>query len=171
LDEEATEGHTVLNIQDLTDEAFAILAAAADTSGNTMTRIVYFVLSTPSIRSTLVRELETAFPDPTQRLDFLTLEKLLYLTGVIKEGLRLASPVPGRLPRVIEADEGMVLNGYKVPNGTIVGMSAWMMHRDPDIWPEPETFSPERWLDPVKAKKLDKYLVAFGKGSRQCIGM
>jgi cytochrome P450 len=62
-------------------------------------------------------------------------------------------------------------NGYTVPRGTIVGMSSWMMHRDPNIWPRPDTFSPERWLNPDKARKLEKYLVAFTKGSRQCIGM
>ncbi len=171
MDEEATEGHTVLNIDDLTDEAYTILSAAADSSANVMTRTTYFLLCSPSIRSTLVSELTAAFPDPNQRLDFLKLEKLPYLTAVIKEGLRLSFHPPGRLPRVIETDGGLELSGYRVPKGTIVGMSSWMMHRDPNIWPEPEKFLPERWLDPVDGKNLDKYLVNFSKGSRQCIGM
>ncbi len=45
------------------------------------------------------------------------------------------------------------------------------MHRNPDAFPDPETFNPERWTDAAAAKKLEKFLVPFSKGSRQCIGM
>lgn len=78
---------------------------------------------------------------------------------------------PERLLRVIEADCGMELSRYHVPKGAIVGMSSWMMHRDPTVLPEPEKFFPERWLDPIKGKNLEKYLVNFSKRSRQCIGI
>jgi hypothetical protein len=54
---------------------------------------------------------------------------------------------------------------------TIVGMSAWMMHHNEDIFPNAEKFDPSRWLDPIAARVLEKHLVAFGKGSRQCVGM
>jgi cytochrome P450 len=46
-----------------------------------------------------------------------------------------------------------------------------MMHRNESVFPSPEKFDPERWLDPVAARALDKHLVPFGKGSRQCVGM
>jgi cytochrome P450 len=170
LDPNAAEGHVVPNLEDLTDEMFTILTAAADTSGHAMTTTTYYILSNPDIYSALVAELKATFPERTTNLEYLTLEKLPYLTGVIKEGLRFTYGVPGRLPRMIETPEA-TFNGYTVPRGTIVGMSSWLMHRDPSIWPEPDKFMPERWLDLVKAKKLDKYLVAFTKGSRQCIGM
>ena len=160
----------VPNLEDLTDEMFTILTAAADTSGHAMAIITYHVVSNPGIYRTLTSELKEAFPDRTTDLEYLTLEKLPYLTAVIKEGLRCSYGVPGRLPRMIETTQA-TFNGYTVPRGTIVGMSSWMMHRDPNIWPQPDSFSPERWLNPDKAKKLEKYLVAFTKGSRQCIGM
>ena len=91
-------------------------------------------------------------------------------TGCIKEGLRLSYGVIGRLPRVIPKG-GAVLHGYDLPAGSKVGMSSWMMHRHPRIWPNPEKFDPTRWADPAEAKRLNKYMVAFGKDSRQCIGM
>ena len=50
-------------------------------------------------------------------------------------------------------------------------MSSYMMHRDPDHFPNPDSFDPERWIEPIAARKLDKYLVPFSKGQRQCIGM
>jgi cytochrome P450 len=46
-----------------------------------------------------------------------------------------------------------------------------MMHRNESVFPLPDKFYPERWVDPVAARTLDKHLVAFGKGSRQCVGM
>jgi cytochrome P450 len=52
-----------------------------------------------------------------------------------------------------------------------VSMSSWMMHRNSSIFPNPDVFEPERWLDPNAAKRLEKYLVAFSKGSRQCVGI
>jgi cytochrome P450 len=132
--------------------------------------ITYFVVSNPEIYRTLTAEFKAAFPDRTDHLDYMCLDKLPYLTAVIKEGLRLSYGTPGRLTRMVEIPEA-TFNGYTVPRGTIVGMSSWMVHRDPTIWPEPERFLPERWLDPAQAKKLEKYFVSFSKGSRQCIGM
>jgi len=52
-----------------------------------------------------------------------------------------------------------------------VGMSSWLMHRNPDVFPEPMAFKPERWLDIEDFRRLDKHIVAFGRGSRQCVGM
>ena len=170
LNANAAEGHVVPNVEDLTDEAFTILTAAADTSGHAMAIITYYVVSNPDVYRTLTAELKNAFPDDTTNLEYLELEKLPYLTAVIKEGLRLAYGVPGRLPRMVETPDA-TFNGYTVPHGTIVGMSSWMMHRDPRIWAQPVKFVPDRWLDHTKAKKLEKYLVPFTRGSRQCIGM
>jgi cytochrome P450 len=50
-------------------------------------------------------------------------------------------------------------------------MSSWLMHLNPDIFPDPYTFDPTRWLEVKQAQYLEKYLVAFGKGSRQCVGL
>ena len=50
-------------------------------------------------------------------------------------------------------------------------MSSWIMHRDEHLFPEPEKFDPTRWTDPDVCKALEKYLLSFGKGSRQCVGM
>lgn len=49
-------------------------------------------------------------------------------------------------------------------------MTSWLMHRNPDAFPDPEKYDPERWLDPARAFYLDKFLVPFSKGRRICIG-
>lgn len=170
LNPNATEGHVVPSVDDLADEGLVILGAASDTTGNAMAIAMYGVLSNSTIYTRLTAELNLAFPDPSKSLDFITLEKLPYLTAVIKEGLRLSYGVIGRLPRVVN-EPGVSFHGFDTPPGTIVGMSAYMMHRNPEYFPNPDTFDPERWTDPVAARRLDKYLVPFSKGQRQCIGM
>ena len=171
LDPNASEGHVVPNVEELTEEMFTILTAAGETTGHAMAMITYYTLSNPEIYRKLVAELKTAFPNEQATLQYLKLEKLPYLSAVIKEGLRLSHGVPGRLPRVIETPDA-IFNGYRVPKGTTVGMSAWMMNRNPQNFPEPEKFIPERWSDSEKSKGIEnKYFAPFGRGSRQCVGM
>lgn len=81
LDPNVTEGHIIPSVDDLKDEAYIIVAAAADTTGNAMTIAAYNVLSNDNIYHTLTAELKQAFPDPIARLDFALLEKLPYLVS------------------------------------------------------------------------------------------
>jgi cytochrome P450 len=67
--------------EQLKDEAYSILAAAADTTGNAMTVAAYQVVSDPVIYRKLTAELKSAFPNPTSKMDYLTLEKLPYLVS------------------------------------------------------------------------------------------
>lgn len=89
LDPDAAEGHVVPTVNELIDEAFSICTAAADTTGNAMSMAAFHVITNPTIYDTLKKELQEAFPDPDARLSSSELEKLPYLTGVIKEGQRL----------------------------------------------------------------------------------
>jgi cytochrome P450 len=74
----------VPDVDQLTDDAFIIIAAATDTTGNAMTIATYKVLSNPSIYGKLKDELKEAFPDGNVKLDFVTLEKLPYLVRDLK---------------------------------------------------------------------------------------
>lgn len=90
------------------------------------------------------------------------------------------SPVPSGLERVVPAsiskngslDEWFDLMGYALPPGTVVATQSWSMHRDPAVFPSPDNFIPERWLQGADAtEKMAQYLMPFGIGSRQCGGM
>lgn len=50
-------------------------------------------------------------------------------------------------------------------------MTAYIQHHNEAIFPDSHKFIPERWLDPVERRRLEKYMVAFSRGSRQCVGM
>jgi len=72
----------------IVDEAWGICVAASDTTGNAMTVATYHVITNPEIYEALKQELRSRFPDLNQQLAYTELEKLPYLTGVVKEGLR-----------------------------------------------------------------------------------
>jgi len=100
-----------------------------------------------------------------------TLANLPYLTGVIKEGLRLGCGVSSRLQRIphepLLFPDSTKHRDWIIPAGTPVSMTSMLVHHDESIFPNSEKFQPERWEDP----RLEQYLVAFSKGSRQCLGM
>lgn len=100
---------------------------------------------------------------------------LLY-GAVISEGLRLGFGICGRQARVAPT-ESMILKisplydkeiVWRIPPGTAVSMSAALIHMDPELFPEPDQFFPERWIE---NPRLDQYLLSFSKGSRQCLGI
>ncbi|KAG4433709.1 hypothetical protein IFR05_010818 [Cadophora sp. M221] len=163
-------GIPVPSVEEIKDEALSVLAAAADTTGNAMTVSAYNVVNNPEIYKRACEELKAAFPNAEDTLDYATLEKLPYLTGVVKEGLRLSFGVPGRLARIVPAG-GETFNGHFIPGGSFVSMSSWMQHQDEKYFPNALTFDPTRWLDPLEARRIDKAFVAFGKGSRGCVGL
>ncbi|KAL6402003.1 benzoate 4-monooxygenase cytochrome P450 [Ilyonectria robusta] len=169
LDPNASEGHVVPTVNDLVDESFSICTAAADTTGNAMTMAAFHVVTNPVIYENVIRELREAFPDAAAELSFTELEKLPFLTGVIKEGQRLSYGVISRLPRVVP-EGGAEIEGHYLPSGTVVSMSSWMMHHDPVAFPDPEVFDPTRWTDPSAFHERERCLVAFSRGRRMCIG-
>lgn len=97
------------------------------------------------------------------------LEHMPYLKAVLKESLRLHSPVP-LLPR--EAMKDTKVLGYDVAAGTQVFVCPWAISRDPTIWENPEEFRPERFSDSsVDYKGLHFELIPFGAGRRGCPGI
>jgi cytochrome P450 len=113
------------------------------------------------------------------------LENLPYLNATITETLRHTYGVVSRLPR-IHVDEVVQLRSklqgseetgedieYVVPPGYPISMTSVHVHMNPSLFPNPQAFEPERWLDAQgrRRKDLDKYILSFSKGSRQCLGM
>lgn len=76
------------SVDDIVDEVFSMTTAAADMIGNAMTVAALHIVRNPTIYGRLIMELREAFPDPTAELSFSELEKLPYLTGIVKEGQR-----------------------------------------------------------------------------------
>ncbi|THU91036.1 cytochrome P450 [Dendrothele bispora CBS 962.96] len=151
----------------LIDEAIALVQAGSDTVANTCTIGIFHVLDDPFIHKKLLDELRLAWPDEELQVSLQTLEKLSYLTAVIKESLRLSTGVVTPLSRVV-GPQGAIIDGHHVPAGTIVAMGATFVHKNEEIFPEPLRFWPERWIENTS---LNRYLVPFSRGPRMCLGM
>ncbi|SCV58246.1 related to cytochrome P450 CYP3/CYP5/CYP6/CYP9 subfamilies [Fusarium fujikuroi] len=155
----------------LWQEGEVVVAAGTITTAWALGVSTYFVLATPDILSRLKDELEAAIPDPSQPLSLLVLERLPFLTGVVQEGVRLSHAISHRLHRICP-DETLVYRAddreWRIPPGTPLSMTSNLVHHDERVFPDSHTFKPERWVnDPL----LDRYLVAFGKGGRACLGI
>ncbi|ESU07768.1 hypothetical protein SNK03_002696 [Fusarium graminearum] len=139
----------------------------------TLTVITYFLLDKPEIYKRLMADLDGLDPE---NLKWTDLEQRPYLWAVIHEALRVMPGVSHRSARIAR-EEDLVYQSqdgntnWVIPRGTPIGMTSMINHWNEDLFPEPDEFLPERWLENGKPNyKLQKFLISFGKGSRACIG-
>ncbi|KAL9620938.1 MAG: hypothetical protein Q9160_004591 [Pyrenula sp. 1 TL-2023] len=147
-----------------------LITAGSDTSTNTLHGIIWYILRDKKILGRLRAEIAAVQPDPQQPASLRQLEQLPYLTACIAEGLRLSNSVAQASPRVAP-DRSTWYQNWEIPAGTPVGMTSSDVHCDEAIFPEPEKFDPERWMDRESKSKLDRFLVPFSKGTRMCLGI
>ncbi|KAK3380932.1 cytochrome protein [Podospora didyma] len=154
-----------LTFQEVVNNAQGYIVAGTDTTANTLTYLVWRVCRNPAIKARLLSELQTL---PESGYDDAELRELPYLTRVIEEALRLHSAAPSGLPRAVP-QSGANLAGYHFDAGTTVCTQAYTMHRNPEVFVDPETFNPDRWESATKDMK-DAFM-PFGAGSRICLGL
>ncbi|OGM48078.1 hypothetical protein ABOM_002892 [Aspergillus bombycis] len=150
-------------------EGMVVVGAGTDTTAWTLVVVLVHIIINADIRQRLEDEVRTAIATKGQ-LKLSDLEQLPYLSACIKEALRLSYGLSARLPRVAPTQvlEVPGTTGLAIPPGTKVSMNSVLMHRHPQLFPQPDEFRPERWLD---NPRLDRYLVPFSKGARQCLGI
>lgn len=162
---ETDDGHSFTD-EDVVNHMIFALMAAHDTSTITMTTMAYYLARNPEWQDK-VREESLALGK--ERLAFEDLEKLVSLDLVMKEALRLVSPVPA-LPRRVVKDTSLL--GFHVPKGTTVVVPTLTNHYMPEIWPDPERFDPGRFAEDRREDKVHKYAwEPFGGGAHKCIGL
>ena len=144
---------------ELQTEAWSNIVAGSDTTATSLTSIMFRVMKNPRIYERLVTEIRTAFPPDTNEIPtYAQTNKLPYLQACIKEALRVLPAIGRPLPRIVPP-EGKTLAGETFPEGVIVGIPAWTVHRDKKVWGEDaEIFRPERWLE-GDAAKYDRYFI------------
>lgn len=156
------ESLSFLNIR---DHAQIYLTAGSGTTATSLTFLVWSVCKDETVRQKLLDELRThlAALRLEDGFEYSDIKDLPYLNCVIRETLRLYSAVPTGMPRVAPKG-GATLSGRFVPEGTTVAAQAYSLHRNEDVFPQPDRFIPERWEKPTKAMR-DSFM-AFGGGSR-----
>lgn len=161
----------------LEQEGALLVLAGTESPAKSLNMIFYHLLANTEIMSKLRQELNTV----TQPASWTELERLPYLTAVIEEGHRLSFGVTARTARI--ARETLTYtptshaayssnNGksYKIPAGTPMSTTTLSAHTAPSVFPDPFVFDPERWVGD-EGRKLQRYQMSFGKGSRKCLGI
>ena len=160
-------------LQRLTDEGNVLLIAASETPAKVLALISYHLFADNTKLQRLrdeILSLETKGRAREALPPLSALESLPYLTAVIREGLRLHGGILARSQR-ISPDRSLKYGKYSVPPGTPISCISYFMHYNPDIFPNPKVFNPERWLGSDQVyEKLTKNLVPFGRGTRSCLG-
>jgi cytochrome P450 len=159
------EDGTGMTDRQLRDEAMTVYLAGHETTALTLAWIWYLLSQHPQVDEKLVSEWQDVLAGNTPTVK--QLPGLPYTAAVIAESMRLFPPVYliGR-----EATVDLELGGYRVKRGFTVLMSQWVNHRDPEYFPSPEAFRPERWEDGL-ARRLPKFsYYPFGGGQRICVG-
>ncbi|MFN6963936.1 MAG: cytochrome P450 [Pyrinomonadaceae bacterium] len=159
------------------DEALTLFLAGHETTANALTWTWYLLSENPEVEAKLHEEMRISdfgFRNAGDRSEIPQSEirdpQSPYVEAVVAESMRLYPPAwtVGRL--AIEEHE---LGGYRIPKGSLVLASQWVMHRDPRFWDEPEAFRPERWLAAGRSVKEagQRFIYfPFGGGTRRCIG-
>uniref|UniRef100_A0A3B3Y8Q8 unspecific monooxygenase n=1 Tax=Poecilia mexicana TaxID=48701 RepID=A0A3B3Y8Q8_9TELE len=156
-----------LSDHEILSQSMIFIFAGYETSSSSLTFLAYNLATNPEIMRKLQEEIDSTFPNKAP-VQYQPLMEMDYLDSVINESLRLF-PIAPRLERVAKAS--VEINGLVIPKDMVVLVPTWPLHRDPEIWPEPEKFKPERFSKKNK-EDIDPYTyMPFGVGPRNCIGM
>jgi cytochrome P450 len=157
------------------------LLAGADTTAITIRAVFYFCLKHPATYRRLVAEVRAAGFDAAKPAPYAAARQLPFLEAVVREAMRLHPAVSMPLERYVPR-EGLALpgGGGYVPGGCAVGMNAYVVGRNKEVWGEDaEEFRPERWLQgdgeveevyKARLQRMNAADLSFGGGSRICTG-
>jgi cytochrome P450 len=154
-----------LTNKQLRDEIVEIFLAGHDTTAATLCWTLYLLSKHPDVEAKLRRELDEVLGGRQPALA--DLPRLEYTGMVRDESMRLYPPAWLTERRAVAED---VLCGYRIPAGTILGISQFVTHRHPGFWENPDTFDPERFTPERSADRHDFAFFPFGGGPRQCLG-
>ncbi|XP_054155184.1 cytochrome P450 3A29-like [Oppia nitens] len=150
-----------LTPDEITGQGLLFFIAGYDTTSASITNAIYYLSKNKDCQQKLYEEIKTV-----DEFTYDKLNHLKYLNAVLNETLRLA-PSLVRINRECVQDYQLGNTGITVPAGTSIEIYPYALHRDPEFWPEPEQFKPERFLEPTHHPFA---YIPFGAGPRVCIG-
>jgi cytochrome P450 len=151
--------------RELLDELMTLIVAGFETSANTLNWVWYLLAGHPDIEARVIAEAGECMPG----VDAVTADNaqaMSYTQQVLEETLRLYPPVWLFTRRGHEFDE---LDDFDVPPGTDIYLSPYLLHRAPELWPDPNKFEPDRFAVGDQKKK-DRPYFPFSLGPRRCLG-
>nr|XP_043636264.1 dimethylnonatriene synthase-like [Erigeron canadensis] len=145
-----------------------LMLTGSESTALTMTWAISLLLNNPDILKAAHKELDIHV-GREKWVEESDIKNLKYLQAIVKETLRLYPPGPLAGPH--EAIEDCYVRGYHVPKGTRLIVNVWKLHRDPQVWSDPNEFKPERFLEQhmeVNYQGQNFEYIPFSTGRRMC---
>ncbi|WP_132058147.1 cytochrome P450 [Halorussus amylolyticus] len=149
--------------EQIRDEMLTFLFAGHETTALTLTYVWDLLSRNPDAEARLREELDEVVDGRPTVEDVFEFE---YVDAVVKEAMRLYPPAH-EIRR--EPAKDVTFGDYAVPEGSLLVLPTWVLHRDDRFWDDPEAFRPERWLEADRDRPEYAYF-PFGGGPRRCIG-
>ncbi|GFG36201.1 hypothetical protein Cfor_03141 [Coptotermes formosanus] len=153
---------------DPTTEINAILIAGYETTAAALGFACWLLSRHQDIQEKVLKEQREIFGDSHRFPTYRDIQQMKYLEMVIKETLRLYPSVPlfGRKLR-----KDFDVGDFTIPAGANVMFLAYQIHRNPELFPDPENFDPDRFLPDTTLRRNPYSYLAFAAGPRNCMGM
>uniref|UniRef100_UPI003B63730A cytochrome P450 4C1-like n=1 Tax=Odontomachus brunneus TaxID=486640 RepID=UPI003B63730A len=152
---------------DIREEVDTFMFEGHDTTSIAICFTLLLLAEHKDIQNRVREEVNTVMKECEGKLTMTSLQNLSYLDRCLKEALRLY-PSVYFITRVTAED--VRLHDYVIPSGTIIHLNIYGVHRDPNFWPNPNVFDPDRFL-PEKIQNRHPYsYLPFSAGPRNCIG-
>ncbi|XP_049964318.1 cytochrome P450 6k1-like [Schistocerca serialis cubense] len=175
IDEQSKTGSQEIDnwkftIDDVTAQSILFYAAGFETSSTTMSFALYELALNHDVQKRLHEEVDATLKENAGQLTYEAISSMKYLDKVVAETLRKHPPAAGtdrRCARDFQLPDG----GPLIEKGTPVFVPIYALHHDPEYYPEPQNFDPERFSEEQKAARHPYVYMPFGEGPRNCIGM
>lgn len=169
-------------------EFFDHIAAGHITTGTTLSYLFYELARFPEVQKKVQQELlqnlnngQPADASDHNSIKYAAIDdeqRFPYFHALLFETFRVHAAIPGQEPRVVP-QKGLLFRGNattpacKIPKDTVVVMQPWSLHRVRQLFPHPDRFDPQRWIDadPQQLKAMKANMMHFGAGTRMCIGL
>ncbi|KAI4454492.1 cytochrome p450 [Holotrichia oblita] len=159
-----------LNIGEIAAQAFIFFLAGFETSSTLMHFAFYELTQYPEIQDKLREEILQTMKENDGKLTYDSVMGMKYMGQVLDETLRKYPPVPTLLRQCV-IDYKLPNSDFTLEAGTKVEIPVYALQHDPEFYPDPDKFDPERFTEENKAKRHPYVYIPFGEGPRICIGL
>ncbi|XP_053549492.1 cytochrome P450 4B1 [Bombina bombina] len=156
-----------LSDEDLRAEVDTFMFEGHDTTASGISWILFCMAKYPEHQKKCRDEIRSVLAE-RRHMEWDDLSKIPYTTMCIKESLRMYPPVPG-VARSLRKPVTF-FDGRSVPAGTLIALSIYSIHRNPDVWKDPEVFDPLRFSPENSSGRHSHAFLPFAAGPRNCIG-
>jgi len=165
LEAKDEEGKSFFTDKQIRDEVITFFIAGQETTANALSWTWYLIANNTKVEERMKAELSEVLND--RRPDYEDIERLVFLNNVVKESLRIYPPAWAVVRKSIDHYD---IAGYKIPPGSDIYMSQFVVQRDERFFKDPMNFNPDRWSG-LNSRNLPRFAYfPFGGGTRRCIG-